>query len=92
MVDAVRAQLPVSPAAELPVSYSGGLFRLRELLLAPLEAALARRAATYRFHAARLPPDAGAALQAARLNGTPLEAKSIAALEIQVRSPRERAP
>jgi len=91
MVDAVRAQLQVAAEVELPVSCSGGLFRLRDLLLAPLEAALARQAMKYRFLAARLPPDAGAALQAAKLSGTPLAAKSIAALEAQVRSRRERA-
>jgi N-acetylglucosamine kinase-like BadF-type ATPase len=91
MVDAVGAQLQVPPEVELPVSYSGGLFQLRELLLAPLESALSRQAMRYRFLAARLPPDAGAALQAAKLSGTPLEAKSIAVLEGQARSRPERA-
>ena len=43
LVDAVRTQLAVPPEAELAVSYSGGLFHLHELMLAPLEAALARR-------------------------------------------------
>jgi N-acetylglucosamine kinase-like BadF-type ATPase len=81
IVDAVRAQLEVPPEEELPVSYSGGLFRLSDLLLKPLEATLVRRAQRYRFLAARLPPEAGAALQAARLSGAPLSAPSIAALE-----------
>jgi N-acetylglucosamine kinase-like BadF-type ATPase len=81
IVDAVRVQLEVPPGEELPVSYSGGLFRLRHLLLEPLEATLVRRAQRYRFLAARLPPEAGAALQAARLSGAPLSAPSIAALE-----------
>jgi N-acetylglucosamine kinase-like BadF-type ATPase len=80
-VEAVRAQLEVPREAELPVSYSGGLFRLRELLLTPLQAALVKRASRYRFLAARLPPEAGAALYAARLGGTPLAAQSIGALE-----------
>jgi N-acetylglucosamine kinase-like BadF-type ATPase len=86
MVDAVRDQLRVPEDMQLPVSYSGGLFNLRELLLAPLEAALASRGRNYRFLAARLPPDAGAALHAAKLGGTPLTAASVAALEAQVRS------
>ena len=81
IVDAVRAQLKVPQEVELPVSYSGGLFRLRELLLNPLAAALGRRPSRYRFLAARLPPEAGAALQAARLSGAPLTTQSIAALE-----------
>lgn len=86
IVDAVRAQLAVPAAEELPVSYSGGLFRLRELLLQPLEATLARRAHRYRFLAARLPPEAGAALQAARLSGAPLTAQSIATLQSAMQS------
>jgi N-acetylglucosamine kinase-like BadF-type ATPase len=85
IVDAVRDQLRVPADVDLPVSYSGGVFQLRHLLLTPLEAALASRARKYRFLAARLPPDAGAALQAAKLGGTPLDAASIAALEAQVR-------
>jgi hypothetical protein len=63
--------LCVPAELQLPVSYSGSLFQLRDLLLAPLEASLARRARKYRFLAARLPPDAGAALHAERLCGAP---------------------
>jgi len=58
---------------------------LCELMLEPFEAALAARSRRYRLSAARLPPDAGAALQAARLAGTPLAERSIAALEAQLR-------
>jgi N-acetylglucosamine kinase-like BadF-type ATPase len=89
LVDAVRTQLAVPPEAELAVSYSGGLFQLRELVLAPLEAALTRRSCRgcrYRFLAARLPPDAGAALMAARLGGSPLDEWSLATLEAQMRA------
>jgi N-acetylglucosamine kinase-like BadF-type ATPase len=86
IVDAVRDRLQVPTALELPLSYSGGLFELRELLLAPFEAALAARARKYRLSSARLPPDAGAALHAARLAGTPLGATGIAALEAQLTS------
>jgi N-acetylglucosamine kinase-like BadF-type ATPase len=85
IVDAVRAQLQVPPALELPVSYSGGLFQLRDLLLAPLQAALTGRTRAYRFLGARLPPEAGAALQAAKLSGTRLTAGSIALLEARMR-------
>jgi len=94
MVDAVRTQLHVPPGLALPVSYSGGLFQLRDLLLAPLAAALAARAHPYRFLPARLPPDGGAALQAAKLCGTPLDARSITTLEAEVRipSPAGQAP
>jgi N-acetylglucosamine kinase-like BadF-type ATPase len=84
LVDAVRNRLQVPPELQLAVSYSGGMFEPHDLLLASLEAALASPPRNYRFLAARLPPDAGAALHAAKLSGTPLEAESIAALVAQV--------
>jgi N-acetylglucosamine kinase-like BadF-type ATPase len=85
IVDAVRDRLQVPTALDLPLSYSGGLFQLHELLLTPFEAALVARARRYRLTAARLPPEAGAALQAAKLAGEPLAARSIAALEARLR-------
>lgn len=85
MVDAVRGHLQIPVAVSIPVSASGGLFQpgngLRELL----ESELQRRSAQYRFVAALLPPDIGAAVQAARLNGTPLSATSLEALMHAVR-------
>ncbi|HWX70084.1 MAG TPA: BadF/BadG/BcrA/BcrD ATPase family protein [Steroidobacteraceae bacterium] len=85
IVDAVRDRLQVPPELELPLSYSGGLFQLQDLLLAPFEAVLTARSRKYRLVASRLPPDAGAALHAAKLAGEPLAARSIAALEAQFR-------
>ena len=87
IVDAVRDALQVHPDVDLPLSYSGGVFQLRELLLAPFRQALANRGRRYRLCAARLPPDAGAALYAAKLAGTPLNASSVAALEAQLGAP-----
>jgi N-acetylglucosamine kinase-like BadF-type ATPase len=87
IVDAVRDRLQAPAELELPLSHSGGLFQLRALLLEPFEAALAARSRRYRLCAARLPPHAGAALQAARLAGTPLTQRSIAALEQQLSVP-----
>jgi len=84
MVDAVRDRLQVPAELDLPLSYSGGLFQLPEPLLAPFQAALNSRTRRYRLAAARLPPEAGAALHAARLGGAPLPARSIAALEAQL--------
>ena len=83
IVDAVRDRLQVPATLDLPLSYSGGLFQLRELLLAPFEAALAGRERRYRVSAARLPPDAGAAVHAAKLAGAPLATSSLATLESQ---------
>jgi N-acetylglucosamine kinase-like BadF-type ATPase len=85
IIDAVRNRLEVPPDVQLAVSYSGGMFEPHELLLAELRAALSSAPRNYRFLAARLPPDAGAALHAAKLSGTPLDAASVAALESQVR-------
>jgi len=84
IVDAVRDRLQVPAELDLPLSYSGGLFQLRELLLAPFGAILNRRTRKYRLAAARLPPDAGAALYAAKLAGAPLSSRSIATLEAQL--------
>jgi N-acetylglucosamine kinase-like BadF-type ATPase len=80
IVDAVRAGLDAPPAAVLSVSTSGGMFALRDLVLAPLQTALSEGARRYRLVPARLPPHAGAALYAAKLCGTPLGAAETAAL------------
>lgn len=81
LVDAVHRQLAVPPQLTLSVSYSGGLFQQRDLLLAPLLARLASSDARYRIVAPRLPPAAGAALYAAKCSGTRLSASAIGALE-----------
>jgi N-acetylglucosamine kinase-like BadF-type ATPase len=68
-VHAVRDQLGVAPQTPLPVSYSGGMFRMDGLLQAQLEAVLQCGDRRYEFLAPRLPPSAGAALYAAKLAG-----------------------
>jgi N-acetylglucosamine kinase-like BadF-type ATPase len=83
IIDAVRYQLQVPPEVRLAVSYSGGMFESKELLLASLKEALASPARNYSFKSALLPSDAGAAVHAAKLSGTPLDAASIAALQAQ---------
>ncbi|MFZ0498979.1 MAG: BadF/BadG/BcrA/BcrD ATPase family protein [Steroidobacteraceae bacterium] len=80
IVDAVRHQLPIPAEAPIPVSSSGGMFRPENGLRELFESELQRRCMRYRFAAALLPPDLGAAIQAARLNGTPLSAASLEAL------------
>ena len=80
LVDAVRCQLRVPASASVPVSSSGGMFQPDNGLRAALISELRRRSAQYRFTEALLPPDVGAAIQAARLNGTPLGATSLATL------------
>ncbi len=79
MVAAVHARLQVPADVTLPVSYSGGLFERPDLLLAPLRKAL-ESDVRYRLATPRLPPEAGAALQAARLGGTALAVRAVARL------------
>ncbi|HUN71703.1 MAG TPA: BadF/BadG/BcrA/BcrD ATPase family protein [Steroidobacteraceae bacterium] len=85
IVDAVRAQLQIPADAPIPVSSSGGMFQPDNDLRGLLEAELQRRDARYRFAEALLPPDVGAVIQAARLNGTPLSAESLGALTPAIR-------
>jgi N-acetylglucosamine kinase-like BadF-type ATPase len=77
MVDAVRTALDVAPGAELPVSYTGGLFGPGGPLREPFARALAARPLAYRLAPPRLAPALGAALYAARSAGTPLDAAAL---------------
>jgi N-acetylglucosamine kinase-like BadF-type ATPase len=72
IVDAVHRQLEIPEHATVPVSYSGGMFQERDLLLARLQSKLTTDGGRYRVVAPRLPPAAGAALYAAKLSGAPL--------------------
>jgi len=77
IIHAVHDQLHVPPDTTIPVSYSGGVFKLTDLVTSLLEAALRQGERRYRFVAPRLPPVAGAALYAAKRAGFPLSASSI---------------
>lgn len=81
LVDAVRGQLAIPAGAAIPVSCSGGMFEAGTLLRQPLEAQLRRRSCDYRFIEPLLPPDVGAAIQAAKLNGTALSPQSLKSLQ-----------
>ena len=85
IVDAVHDQLQVPEGTTVTVSYSGGLFQQRELLLAPLQAKLAKSPGRYRVVAPRLSPVAGAALYAAKSSGAPLGEGAVDELERQIR-------
>jgi N-acetylglucosamine kinase-like BadF-type ATPase len=91
IVDAVRGQLRVPAEACLLVSCSGGMFEPDDLLRGPLKEALATPPRHYTFAAARLPSEAGAAVHAANLSGTPISAAGIAALEAHFAASRGRA-
>ena len=80
VVHAVLDQLDVPPQTPLPVSYSGGMFRLDGVLTPLFETALKSGDRRYEFVAPRLPPSAGAALYAAKLAGAALNPKFVAGL------------
>jgi N-acetylglucosamine kinase-like BadF-type ATPase len=81
IVHAVREHLAVPTTRPLPVSYSGGVFQLDNVLAPLLQAALNDSGRPYEFAPPRLPPDIGAALHAARLAGAPLSAEAVERLE-----------
>jgi N-acetylglucosamine kinase-like BadF-type ATPase len=81
MVDAVRARLACPADLLLPVSYSGGLFKLTDLVLEPFVAALCAGAHPYECVEPELPPAAGAALYAAKTFGSPLTESAISAIK-----------
>jgi N-acetylglucosamine kinase-like BadF-type ATPase len=80
LVDAVRGQLQISADVPIPVSSSGGMFEPGNGLREPLDSELQRRSTRYLLVEALLPPDVGAAIQAARLHGTSLGADTLRAL------------
>jgi len=80
LVDAVRDRLGTADGVTLPVSYSGGLFRARRVREA-FVAELAARSGAYVVQEPRYEPVVGAALYAAVLAGTPLDAAACQRLD-----------
>ena len=76
----IARHLALPAAHPVPVSYSGGVFAAGELVLGPLQAALARRLPGAVLTTPRFGPELGAALYAARLAGQPLSAPALARL------------
>ena len=81
IVDAVYDHLDIPTQDSVTVSYSGGMFNERELVLDPFLANLSKDARRYRAAPPRLPPVAGAALYAAKLSGVPLGVQAIRHLQ-----------
>ena len=76
----VARNLGLAGIQAVPVSYSGGVFAAGELVLGPLQAALARRLPGAMLKTPRFGPELGAALYAARLGGRPLSAEALGRL------------
>jgi N-acetylglucosamine kinase-like BadF-type ATPase len=85
MIDAARSHLKVPDALSLPVSYAGSVFQAQELCLVPLRQKLSESRFAYELVLPRLPPDAGAALYAARLGGHALRRDAVDFLEAQLK-------
>lgn len=79
IIDTIRIRLGYSETDNVRVSYSGGVFRSVETVMAPLRRHLASRFAPVLI-APRLSPSIGAALYAARLAGQRLDASALALL------------
>ena len=82
IVTAVRDRLAVPPSTALPVSYSGGMFRVDNATVPLLQSALKASGRSYEFRTPRLSPVAGAALYAAKLAGARLSAHAVAQLAV----------
>jgi N-acetylglucosamine kinase-like BadF-type ATPase len=72
LVDATRRRLGFTSGEAVPVSYSGGIFAMPEIL-ASFMAGISALPASYRVRKPRFAPVIGAALYAAMLAGTPLD-------------------
>jgi N-acetylglucosamine kinase-like BadF-type ATPase len=79
LVEATRRRLGFSSGEVVPVSYSGGIFAMAEVLSAFLTG-IEALPASYRVNQPRYAPVIGAALYAATLAGTPLDDAALQAL------------
>lgn len=80
LAEGIGRNLALAPGQAVDVSYSGGVFAAGELVLGPLQAALARRLPGAVLKRPRFGPELGAALYAARLAGQPLAPEALARL------------
>lgn len=80
VAQALRERLGFGAGEIVPVSYSGGLFRCGELVLAPLREHLAAASPDFELRPPLLGPAIGAALYAARDAGRALDDAAVAAL------------
>jgi N-acetylglucosamine kinase-like BadF-type ATPase len=80
MVDATRVGLGCPQEVLLPVSYTGGMFKLTDLALEPFVATLRAGGALYDCVPPILSPAAGAALYAAKTFGSPLTESAVGVL------------
>jgi len=88
LVGATRRRLGFKSGEAVPVSYSGGIFAMPEVLAA-FRAGISALSAGYRVRRPRYLPVIGAALYAATLAGTPLDDAALHALPVIPAAPHE---
>jgi N-acetylglucosamine kinase-like BadF-type ATPase len=86
LVDATRRRLGFGDGETVPVSYSGGIFAIPEVLDGFL-AGIGALPASYHVSRPRYAPAIGAALYAAALGGTPLDDAALRALPAALADP-----
>lgn len=84
LLDTTRRRLGFPSGERVPVSYSGGVFSVGEVL-ASFSGLLAEQDARYDLRAPLWSPVLGGALYAARLSGSPLGAEALARLADEAR-------
>lgn len=77
LVDATRQQLDFAEAEAVPVSYSGGMFDSGPVFLDAFQRGVAGMRGKYSLRRPLFSPALGAALYAAKLHGTPVDAHAI---------------
>lgn len=77
----IARTLALPAGTPVPVSYTGGVFAAGDLVLGPLQAALARRLPGATLTRPRFGPELGAALYATRLAGRPLSDEALTRLQ-----------
>jgi N-acetylglucosamine kinase-like BadF-type ATPase len=77
LVDATRQQLDFAEAEAVPVSYSGGMFDSGPVFLDAFQRGVAGLRGEYLLRQPLFSPALGAALYAAKLHGTPVDAHAI---------------
>ena len=80
IVEAVRGQLDYPPGEAARLSYSGGVFRAGEAIMAPFRRRIEAAAQPYRLTEPVLNPSLGAAVYAARLGGATITPQTLANL------------
>jgi N-acetylglucosamine kinase-like BadF-type ATPase len=85
IVEAVRQALEFGPGEIVPVSYSGGVFNAKALILDAFRRHLEARSGTYRLKAPIVAPSGGAAIYAAKLAGQPLSVPAMQRLAALLR-------